>query len=249
MNTTNSTASPSAEKNESSKRTINVGRVERNASMVSGAVLAMSGISKLKQKKVLPGLAMVAAASMFLYRGKTGHCDMYQAIGVDTAGSEDTGLTIEKVMTINRPPQDVYKFWRNFENLPKFMQHLEMVQSTGNSTSHWKAKGPGNLTVEWDAEMLEDNPGQRISWRSIKDAKIPNEGNVEFHEAPAGRGTELKVKIQYYPPGGVAGKIAAQVVHGLNAQQIEDDLRRLKQILETGETATAERVAKSETSH
>ncbi|WP_173196552.1 SRPBCC family protein [Geobacter sp. SVR] len=231
------------------KRRINVGRDERNVSMFGGAALALTGLKQLSQRKVWSGVAMMAAGSMFLYRGKTGHCDVYQAIGIDRAGTEDNGLTVEKVVTINRQPREVYEYWHDFENLPRFMKHLELVRSTGATTSHWKARGPGDITVEWDAEMIEDRPGQRISWHSGENADIPNQGEVEFHQAPAGRGTELKVRIRYYPPGGMAGKAAATVAHQINAQQVEEDLRRLKQILETGETATAERYGIGRTFH
>ena len=208
--------------------------------MIGGAALALSGLTKLTHKHVLPGVALMAAGGMFLYRGKTGHCDVFQAMGVDTAGTEDKGLTVEKVLTINRSPQEVYDFWHNLENLPRFMRHLETVTTTGARTSHWKARGPAGVAVEWDAEMLEDYPGQKISWQSLGNADIPNEGTVEFVEAPGGRGTELKINLTYRPPGGTAAKVAAKVAHGINAQVIEADLKRLKQILETGETATAQ---------
>lgn len=224
---------------EAGKTRINVGHNERTASMIGGAALAVSGLTKLTQKRVLTGVALMAAGGMFLYRGKTGHCGVFEAMGVDTAGTEDKGLTVEKVLTINKPPQEVYEFWHNLENMPRFMRHLEAVRTTGGRTSHWKARGPAGVTVEWDAEILEDYPGQRISWQSLGNADIPNEGSVEFMEAPGGRGTELKVNLTYRPPGGTAGKIAAKVAHGINAQVIEEDLKRLKQILETGETATA----------
>ena len=243
MTTPRSELSPRQEKSSHSEHKINVGSMERKASMVGGAALAASGLAQLTHKKILPGLAMMAAGSMFLYRGKTGHCNVYEKMGVDTAGADVNGLTVEKVMTINRQPREVYDFWHNFENLPRFMKHLDTVQTTGTTKSHWKAHGPGNISVEWDAELTEDQPGRRISWHSLENSDIPNEGNVEFNEAPAGRGTELKVKIQYFPPGGTAGKVAAKILHGLNEKQVEDDMRRLKQILETGETATSERMA------
>ncbi|WP_236021757.1 SRPBCC family protein [Geomesophilobacter sediminis] len=223
------------------QKEINVGRTERNASMVGGAALALSGLTTIAKRRLLPGLAMMAAGGMLMYRGKTGHCDIYESIGLDTGGSEDHGLTVEKFLTVNRLPQDVYEFWRHLENLPSFMRHLASVEVTGERTSHWKAAGPGGISVEWDAEIVEDYPGQLIQWHSVGDAEIPNEGLVEFREAPGGRGTEVKVTIRYYPPGGAAGKIAAKVAHALNAMEIEEDLKRLKQILETGETATAAR--------
>ena len=222
------------------RKSTNVGRTERNASMIGGAALAISGLTKLKNHKIIPGLAMMAAGSMFLYRGKTGHSNVYQAMGINTATGEGAGVQLEKVLTINRSPEEVYNFWRNLENLPRFMQHLDSVTVTGPRTSHWRAKGPAGVTVEWDAEMQEDQPGRRISWQSLEQADVPNEGTVEFRPAPGGRGTEVRVNIEYYPPGGAAGTIAAKVANSLNAQQIEEDLKRLKQILETGETATSE---------
>lgn len=243
MTTQRSELSPRQERGSTPEHGINVGSIERKASLVGGAALAASGVAQLTHRKILPGLAMMAAGGMFMYRGKTGHCDLYEKMGVDTAGADVHGLTVEKVMTINRRPQEVYDFWHNFENLPRFMKHLDTVQTIGVTTSHWKAHGPGNISVEWDAEMTEDQPGRRISWRAVENADIPNEGKVEFNEAPAGRGTELKVRIQYYPPAGTAGKVAAKILHGLNARQIEEDMKRLKQILETGEAVTSERVA------
>ena len=222
------------------RKSTNVGRTERNASMIGGAALAISGLTKLKDHKIIPGLAMMAAGSMFLYRGKTGHSNVYEAMGINTAIGEGAGVQLEKVLTINRSPEEVYNFWRNLENLPRFMQHLDSVTVTGPRTSHWRARGPAGVIVEWDAEMQEDQPGRRISWQSLEQAEIPNEGTVEFRPAPGGRGTEVRVNIVYYPPGGAAGKIAAKVANSLNAQQIEEDLKRLKQILETRETATSE---------
>jgi uncharacterized membrane protein len=184
---------------------------------------------------------MMVAGGMFLYRGKTGHCDLYQAIGIDTSDRAEKGVLVETFLTINRTPQQVYEYWRRFENLPQFMHHIESVQSTDESTSHWKAVGPDGISVEWDAELVADYPGQLILWRSVGDAALANEGTIEFREAPGDRGTEVKVSIRYYPPGGAAGKAAAKLANAITKQQIEEDLKRLKQILETGETATAER--------
>lgn len=222
------------------QKRINVGRSERKASVIGGTTLALTGLKSFTSKRFLPGLAMVVAGGLLIYRGKTGHCGLYQAIGADTFHSGHSGLRIEKVLTINRPPQQVYEFWRNLENLPRFMQHLNSVQVTGEKTSHWQARGPGGLSIEWDAEMMDDYPGQQISWHSTGAAELPNKGTVEFTAAPGDRGTEVKVCVDYYPPGGAAGKAAAKIAHAINAQQLEEDLKRLKQILETGEIATAE---------
>ena len=226
------------------QKRVNVGAAERKASMVGGAALALSGLRTISKKNFLPGLAMIAAGGLLLYRGKTGHCDVYEAIGADTVHTHNSGLRIEKVVTIGLPPQQVYEFWRSLENLPLFMKHLDSVHVTGERTSHWKAAGPGGISAEWDAEMMEDTPGQQISWHSVGSADVPNKGTVEFKEAPGNRGTEMKVTVDYYPPCGAAGRAAAKLAHGINAQQLEEDLKRLKQILEVGEETTAGRTAR-----
>jgi uncharacterized membrane protein len=206
--------------------------------MIGGATLALTGLARLRHKHLFPGLAMLAAGSMFLYRGKTGHCDMYEAIGVSTAGSSETGVTVEKTLTINRSSREVYDFWRNFSNLPRFMRYLDSVRMTGDRTSHWKAKVPGGISLEWDAETTEDSPG-RISWHSIGDADIHNEGSVHFKDAPGGRGTEMTVTLAFYPPGGTLGRVAGRLLSSITTMTIEEDLRNFKQIIETGETSTS----------
>ena len=220
---------------------INVGPAERKASLVGGTALAFAGLRYLGKRDYASGLAMMAAGGLFLYRGRTGYCGFYDAIGVDTVHTHSSGMRIEKAVTIGLPPNEVYEFWRNLENLPRFMKHLESVQVTGVRTSHWKATAHGGLSTEWDAEMMEDTPGQQISWHSVGDADIPNKGTVEFKEAPGHRGTEVKVTIDYYPPGGAAGMVASKITHGITAQQLEEDLKRLKQILEVGEEVTSRR--------
>lgn len=219
------------------RRRINVGQKERKASMAGGVALAISGLQQLSRRRYLPGLAMLSTGAMMFYRGKTGHCNLYQAVGLDTARGTASIIRLEKAITINRSPRQVFDFWHDLENLPRFMQHLAEVKVTGPRRSHWKAVGPGGITVEWDAETVLDIPGQQISWQSVGDSDIPNEGAVRFEEAPENQGTALSVIISYHPPGGVAGKAAAKFLEGLNAQQIEDDLKRLKQILEAEATA------------
>jgi len=229
------------EAGQESRSRINVGRTERNASMASGAALALSGLTRLRNGRILPGLAMLTLGGMFFYRGKTGHCNMYEKLDFSTAGTGDAGIEIEKSMTVNKPARDVYNFWRHLENMPRFMRHLESVQVTGDRTSHWRAKAPAGVTIDWDAELLEDSP-DRIRWRSLENADIPNEGVVEFHEAPAAKGTEVKCGSDTALRA-ERGKMTAKVMNAITAQQVEEDLKRCKQILETGETATAESAA------
>jgi uncharacterized membrane protein len=120
------------------------------------------------------------------------------------------------------------------------MYHLEEVQVRGSGRSHWKAKAPAGATVEWDAEMTEDRPNERIAWRSLPDADVTNSGSVEFRRAPGNRGTEVRVEIRYDPPSGKLGALVAKLFGEEPSQQIGDDLRRLKQVLEVGEVVRSE---------
>lgn len=143
-------------------------------------------------------------------------------------------------ITVNAPPQEVYARWRDFERLPEFMYHLESVQVTGGSRSHWAAKAPGGTNVEWDAEITEDEPARRISWRSLEGADVQNSGTVRFQPAPKGQGTEVHVELEYTPPGGALGAVVARLFGEEPNQQAADDLRRFKQLVETGEIARSD---------
>jgi uncharacterized membrane protein len=145
-------------------------------------------------------------------------------------------MHVTKTITIKRPIDEVYTFWRDFENLPRFMYHLEIVETTGSNRSHWVAKAPAGKRVEWDAEVTEDRPGELIAWRSVgNDDDVRNSGTVRFMKAPGGRGTEVHVDLDYDPPGGKAGGLVAKLFGEEPNIQICDDLHRLKQVMETGE--------------
>lgn len=137
--------------------------------------------------------------------------------------------------TIRKPAPDVFAFWRDLENLPSFMAHLEQVRATGDRTSHWTASAPFGQDVEWDAEITDETPGERIAWRSTGKATVPNAGTVWFAPAPDGESTEVHVVLAYEIPGGAVGKAVAKYFGEEPHQQLDDDLRRLKQVLETGE--------------
>lgn len=143
-------------------------------------------------------------------------------------------------VTVNRPRAEVYKFWRQFENLPQFMHHLEAVDEHADGRSHWKAKAPFGRTVEWDAEIVEDIPEQHIAWRALPGSDVDNRGVVGFRDAPGGRGTEVLVELAFEPPGGPLGAVAAKLFGEHPDQQIADDLRRFKQIMETGEIVVSD---------
>jgi uncharacterized membrane protein len=148
------------------------------------------------------------------------------------------GIRIEKSITINRPVEELYKFWRNFENLPQFMHHLESVTILDEERSHWKVKGPAGSSIEWDAGIIDERINDFISWRSLENAEVENAGSVHFTPAPDGRGTEVKVVVAYNPPAGKLGAAVAKFLGEEPAKQIPDDLRRFKQLMESGEIAT-----------
>lgn len=151
---------------------------------------------------------------------------------------EDTGragIEVHKTMTVSRSPEEAYRLWRDFEGLPRFMSHLESVRLLGEGRSRWTAKGPAGTSVEWDAELIADRPSELIAWRSLPGAAVANAGTVRFNPAPGGRGTEVHVELRYAPPAGKAGAMVAKLFGREPSQEIDGDLRRFKQVLETGE--------------
>jgi uncharacterized membrane protein len=151
-----------------------------------------------------------------------------------------TGVHAKASCIVNRDPDEVYRFWREFRNLPRFMQHLESVEELGDGRSHWVAKGPAGTSVEWDATIVADDPGRVITWRSLENSDVDNAGAVRFEAAPGGRGTIVKVNIQYNPPGGVVGATVARLFGEEPNQQLDDDMRRFKQVMEVGEVVISD---------
>ena len=163
--------------------------------------------------------------------------DLYAAI---TRSRREASVELTAATTIRKSPQDVYAYWRQLDNLPTFMTHLEEVRIIDDTRSHWRATAPFDKTVEWDAQITEEVPGERISWRSMESADVHNEGTVRFSPAPGGRGTEVSVMLSYGLPGGALGGVVARYFGEEPHQQLDDDLRRLKQVLETGEVVRSE---------
>jgi uncharacterized membrane protein len=151
-------------------------------------------------------------------------------------------VAARRTITINRPPEELYRFWRAFTNLPRFMHRLESVQGLGERRTHWRARGPAGSVVEWDAEVLEDKPNELISWRSLPGSDVNHAGVVRFERAPGGRGTQVAVELEYTPPGGGLGATLAKVVGRAPEQELQEDLRRFKQLMETGEVVMSEGV-------
>jgi uncharacterized membrane protein len=145
------------------------------------------------------------------------------------------GVKVVKTCTINRSPDELYRFWRRFENLPQFMKHLISVNQTSDKDSHWTAQGPAGKNVEWDAVIINEHENDLIAWRTREHSPIVHAGSVRFEAAPTGQGTEVTVALEYNPPGGALGKVAAQLFGEEPGQQIADDLRRFKSLMEAGE--------------
>jgi uncharacterized membrane protein len=158
----------------------------------------------------------------------------------DERTTESGALAVEKCITVNKSPDECYRFWRNFDRFPEFMQHLDAVEKITDTRSHWKAKAPIGPSVEWDAEISADQPGEMLAWHSVQGADVDNGGTVRFEPAPGGRGTIVRVEMQYKPPGGKAGALVARLFGENPSQQMDGDLRRFKQLIETGEITTTE---------
>lgn len=225
----------------------NVNNAERVASAVAGSALVAFG---LKQGGLV-GTVLTIMGGGLLHRGTTGHCYLYDAAGINTndpskstvfgkaPGVLSGRIHVKKAVTINRSPAELYQYWRDFENFPIFMQHLESVTKIDEKRSHWKAKAPLGTSVEWDAEMTSDVENQRIGWQSLEGADIPNTGTVEFRPTRE-RGTEVIVTMVYEAPGGKIGEWAAWALGEEPSSQVAKDLKRFKALMEAGTILTTE---------
>jgi uncharacterized membrane protein len=224
-------------------RTKNVSQTERLISAIGGGALALYGL----KHGGISGAAMAAAGGGLLYRGATGHCDLYKALGINTAERSahaslgpGQGVRVEKSVTIDKPRSEVYAFWRVVENLPRFMENVESVTATGPLRSHWVVKGPAGTRVEWDAEIITDEHDELIGWRSLEGSEVDTAGSVHFTDALHGRGTEVRVNLRYNPPAGKLGAALSSLLGEDPEKQVEEDLRRFKRVIESGGTTASE---------
>lgn len=208
-----------------------VSDAERWATLIGGGAMVLFG---LRQGSLRGALTALAGGGL-MYRGVTAQTGIQDALGMNQS------IKVEKTVTIStKSPEELYQFWRNFENLPYFMKHLKHVSVINNTRSHWIASAPMGGSVEWDAEIINEQENRLIAWASVEGADIDNSGFVRFQRAPEGRGTEVKVVIEYNPPGGVVGDAIAKLFGEEPQQQIGDELRRFKMLMEAGEIATTE---------
>lgn len=233
---------------------VNVGSGERTVSLAAGAILALLG---LERRDKFGWLAAGLGGAM-IYRGLTGHCHLYQALDISTVDEQShhllgesvtverarvpaaEGIHISESFLINQPAEKLYDYWRRLENLPRMLTHLKSVQVIDEKRSHWIADAPGIAggEVQWDAEIIADEPHSRIAWQSLPGSSVASHGSVTFTQAPADRGTAVHVEMRYAPPGGQLGHWISKLFGEAADQQIREDLRNFKRLMETGEVLT-----------
>ena len=213
----------------------NVGQNERVASILAGS--AMLVYAFLRPSRWSPFLGL--SGGYLLFRGGSGRCYIYKALGIQNVDeSENQEIYVERAVTINRPRTEVFAFWRNLENLPRFMVYLEEVRVLDGNRSIWVARAPLGRTVEWQAEIRDEREDEMISWRSLPGSEVENWGEVWFEDTPGGRGTEVHVAIQYRPPAGKYSEIISTLFGENPRRTMLEDLRHFKELMEAGEIPT-----------
>lgn len=215
----------------------NVGNRERLVSALGGGLLTLYGVSRRDGM----GLAAAAVGLALLKRGATGHCDLYERLGVSTDGDHlhaedasvdpESAVVVEQSVVVDRSAAACYRTWRDFEGLPRFMDTIERVEVLDATRSRWLAKGPPGVMVEWEAEIVRDVENERIAWHSVDPADVANRGVVEFREH--GDGTEVSVTMEWDPPGGGIGRALAAFFHRDPERETRNALERFRQIMET----------------
>jgi uncharacterized membrane protein len=232
----------------------NVGETEAWFSLVAGGALAIAGL----RRRSWLGATLAAIGASLLFRGATGHCMLYQSLGINTNETNTLGrrkvrttraIKVQKSVNINRPAEELYRFWRKVENLPKIMSHLQSVEAVNDRLSHWtvKALPIGGASVEWDAEIVNEVENELIGWRSLQGAHVDNAGSVRFQRAGEGRGTTVTVTLQYDPPAGLLGAGIAKLLGEDPERMIEEDLQRFKQMMESNQSEGSQGGAGSQT--
>ena len=244
--------------------TRNVGETERWASMIGGALTALYGLRRGDGA----GALLAVAGGALLARGAMGYCPVYDSLGMDSSDehgrlrgvarvrgeprrpvqqhgrsavldASESERIVESVV-IDRPAAELYAFWRDFTNLPKVMEYIDRVEILDDRRSHWRARSAGDAVVEWISEIVRDEPNEFISWKTVGDAPVRHAGSVHFRAAPGSRGTEVRVEIDYDPPGGKLYRLLGALTGRDPGRQVMEELRRFKHIAETGEVPTNE---------
>lgn len=209
----------------------------RLASLVGGAAL----ITLAARDRSWRGVGLALAGAPLVWRGATGNWPIQRTAAepaVETA-AETAPAPIQASLTIGRPRQELWDFYRSLENLPRFMRHLESVEDLGNGRSRWVAKSPVGLRVDWEAEITGESEGRYLAWRSLPGSRVHNAGSVHFEDAPAGRGTVVRVEMEARP-GNALARTMGRVLDPVTEQQVHEDLRRFKSLMEAGEIPTTD---------
>lgn len=221
---------------------VNVGDVERWASTIGGTLLVAHGL----RRQSFGGLALALIGGGLVYRGFTGHCEAYKALDIDTVGKHRSdadehihkGVLVKHTVTVNRPADELYRYWREVENAPRFMTNIRSANRIEGGRSHWVSSGPLGKTFEWDSEIINDQPGRLIAWKSLPGGDVDQAGSVRFEPASGGRGTVVTIEVNYEPPAGVLGIAVAKILGEDPDGQVRENLRHFKQLMEAGEIPT-----------
>ena len=234
----------------------NVGGAERAVSMVAGSALATYGL----RRRGVPGIALALLGAELVRRGASGYCRLYETLGVSSATGGGAGtlphradvtsraatvnarkaIKFERGVTVMRPAAELYALWRDFRNLPRFLEHLESVELLDDKRSHWVARLEGGKRIEWDAEIVNEIDGELIAWKTVGDPDAAHAGSVHFRPAPGGRGTEVKLVVDYEPPATSLITGAAKLLGHVPDTLLREELHRFKRLVESGEIATTE---------
>lgn len=225
----------------SSRPKVNVHPVERVASATAAAALLGYAWPVWRERDEPAAAATPWIAGVLLFRALTGFCPVYAATGTASRTTDSRralsgrgGLHLRETVTVAISPEEAYTRWRRLEDLPHYMTHLESVRVLDDRRSHWVTRPVAGTRLEWDAEIINDEPGRVIGWRSLPDANVISAGSVAFKPAPGGHGTEVHVTMQYQPPAGRLGGAFAKLLGNDPAWQVREDLRRFKQVIEAG---------------
>jgi uncharacterized membrane protein len=216
------------------RRDVDLAQPERVASTVAGGLLLLFGLRNPSPSGMLLG----ALGAGLLYQGAAGRNVVQSVRTGQPLIAEPQGVRVKKSLTVNRSPEDVYAFWRNLENLARFMPSVRAVQRHGGGRSHWVVKGPRGTVLKWDAQITVDRPNEMIAWQTVPGGSLDHRGYVKFVPAAGGRGTEVHVALEYQPPGGEVGKLLGSLLGPVTEQQIQEQIRHFKNILEAGEIPT-----------
>ncbi len=222
----------------------NVGMIERWVSAIGGGALLAYGIARFDW----PGAVFGLFGGGLLYRGVTGHSFAYQGLNINTAqrrrGETVTeipgkkGFRVQRSLTIQRSPEELYEFWYDIEKAPLYMQNIDTVTKTGERTSHWAAQTASGHTVEWNAELLEDLPGRGIAWHVHGNPTTANAGKIHFEATPDGHGSIVTLTLDYYSPQGPFWSNLSKRFSMIDDHETLETLRCFKEVMEAGEVAT-----------